>query len=592
MLPVFLYFALAAVASDPIPVNTPRPAPEWALLERRLIEANNRAGEIFVARYTRPDGSLSWKDRYEGGMNSSDDAYEAFRGLSLHAAIGGHIELDRLHRRVWEGVTRQFTRYGNIYREFDSNWDWMHHGEGYTSFYTLGLVQPDDARFRARAARFAAMYTGDDPEAPNYNKELKLMRAVMNGSRGPKMEWTVRDWIPTNANLAYYHLPFDDIPGVPHPSGWVNDSSLGSIVSTMSARMARGDTPINLTAAPLMANAFLYTGEAKYKDWITDYLSSWIELTRRNNGITPDNAGLTGKIGEYLNGNWWGGYYGWKWPRGGLDIVRAASTAGKAAALLTGDTKWLALARSQMAVLRANSRLEDGTPTVAMRYDQRGWHHYQAEPSAPYTDLWFFSQDPADLDHVRRIDGNRGWIAFLQGKNPDFAVQSLRSELAAANRRLLRILDEHGDPETWVDSHWSSLDPVLTGALTQLVLGGPPVDLRGEMLHASVIYFDGRKKRPGLPPGVAALVSRIDPELIEVQLANLDPVSRREVWIQAGAYGEHSFTQVAVAGAGTHSIDASHFRLDLAPGAGTVIRAGFRRLVNKPSFGFPWSRRP
>lgn len=129
-------------------------------------------------------------------MNSSDDAYEAFRGLSLHAAIGGALELDRLHRWVWNGITKQFTRYGQIYREFDSNWDWMHHGEGYTSFYTFGLVDPGDALFRDRAARFAAMYTGADPESPNYDPQLNQMRAVMNGSRGPKMAWTTRDWIP------------------------------------------------------------------------------------------------------------------------------------------------------------------------------------------------------------------------------------------------------------------------------------------------------------------------------------------------------------------------------------------------------------
>jgi hypothetical protein len=156
-------------------------------MQRRLIGALDQAGEEFVRRYARPDGTLAWKERYEGGMNSSDDAYEAFRFFSLHYALGGSKNLDKQHRHVWEGITRMFTRYGNIWREFDSNWDWMHHGEGYTSFYTFGLADPTDAKFRDWSRRFAAMYIGEDPEAPNWDPERKQMRAVMTGSRGPKI---------------------------------------------------------------------------------------------------------------------------------------------------------------------------------------------------------------------------------------------------------------------------------------------------------------------------------------------------------------------------------------------------------------------
>ena len=162
---LFLLFALLAlplVAAENqvvIRADVAQTPPAWARLERKLIQTMNRAGEEFVRVYARPDGTLYWKERYEGGMNSSDDAYEEFRGFSLHHALGGSRKLDELHRRVWEGITRQFTRYGQIYREFDSNWDWMHHGEGYVSFYPLGLADPNDERFRERSIRFA----GDVP---------------------------------------------------------------------------------------------------------------------------------------------------------------------------------------------------------------------------------------------------------------------------------------------------------------------------------------------------------------------------------------------------------------------------------------------
>ena len=140
-----------------VEIGTPVDAPEWALLERQLITAMDQAAVEFYDTYVQDDGTLRWKERYEGGMNSSDDAYEGFRGFSLHTALGGSLEIDRLHRQVWEGITRQFTRYGQIYREFDSNWDWMHHGEGYTSFYPFGLTDPGDEVFRDRSERFAQM---------------------------------------------------------------------------------------------------------------------------------------------------------------------------------------------------------------------------------------------------------------------------------------------------------------------------------------------------------------------------------------------------------------------------------------------------
>ena len=139
-------------------------------------------------------------------MNSSDDAYEGFRGFSLHHVLGGSKELDILHRRVWEGITRQFTRYGQIYREFDGNWDWMHHGEGYLSCYPLGMADPHDKAFRDRSIRFAAMYTGEDSEAPNYDPERRLI--VQGGAYG---EHRIRDvWYQAAASG---RAPGSDPPG-------------------------------------------------------------------------------------------------------------------------------------------------------------------------------------------------------------------------------------------------------------------------------------------------------------------------------------------------------------------------------------------
>ncbi len=605
-----------------IHVNHPRTAPPWALMQRHLIETMDRAGVAFYETYVKPDGTLRWKERYEGGMNSSDDAYEGFRGFSLHHVLGGAKRLDTLHRHVWEGITRQFSRYGQIYREFDSNWDWMHHGEGYVSFYPLGMADPYDPRFRERSVRFAGMYTGEDPEAPNYNRDLNLMRASMNGSRGPKMQWTKRDWIPTNANLVYYHLPFDDIPGVPSSTGWINDQladdQFGRIVKTMSDRMARGDVPINLTAAPLIANAFLYTADDKYRRWVVDYLTKWMELTEQNEGITPDNVGISGKIGEHTGGRWWGGYYGWKWPRGGTDIVLASLTAAKVAVLLTGESGWLELPRSQMHVLRERSETREGVSMVPIRYDDRNqWHHFVPEPAHPYVHLWHTSQKREDWANIERLgalaletgklsDPDLGWAYFVQGRNPSFAVEALQADLQFVQRKLKRVLNERGDPETWFDAHWLSLEPMPTDNLVRLTIGGLPVHKRGEMLHSYLRYFDLDAGKPGLPQGVAALVRSVSADSVEVEIVNTNLFESRSLIVQGGAYGEHVVTNVSLPAAGafrgpgsppsgsaepaeqTVRVDGRYFRVDLEPGAGTSLKIGLRRFSSQPSYAFPW----
>ncbi|MEZ5356349.1 MAG: hypothetical protein R2762_27255 [Bryobacteraceae bacterium] len=577
---------LPAAAAPVIQAAEVRPVPAWARLERELIALLDRAGELFVETYAQPDGTLRFKQRYEGGMNSSDDAYEAFRSLSIHTIVGGSARLDAHHRRVWDGITRQFTRYGQIWREFDSNWDWMHHGEGYTSFYSFGLADPGDAKFRDRAVRFARMYTGDDEESPNYDRERNLIRAVMNGSRGPKMAWTTRDWIPTNANLTYYQLPYDDIPGVDSPAGWINDESFAQIVKTMSDRMARGDVPINLTVTPLIANAYLYTGDAKYKDWVARYIEGWQERTRANNGITPDNVGATGKVGENTGGKWWGGYYGWRWPRGGIDIIRAEITAAKAAHLLTGDVRWFDLPRSQLEVVRKQGRQTANGWRTPARHDDRGWYQYGPEPAYPYAWMWLHTFDERDWKEAERL-GARGnepdvaWALFLRGRDAAYPEAALRRDLQQARAKMDRIRGEHGDPETWVDSKWADMNPMTVDNLLRLTMGAPQIDLRGEMLHARLRYFDAANRRPGLPAGVAALVTKLGREEAAVELVNTSPASRR-VLVQGGAYGEHRFESVN----GT-PVGGKTFEVAMAPGAGITLSLRMKCWVNTPSFAWP-----
>ena len=69
--------------------------PQWAVLQRQLIDAASDAADPFVAKYTRDDGALIWRDEWPG-MDGSDDPYEGFSSLPLLYALGGPADLLQL----------------------------------------------------------------------------------------------------------------------------------------------------------------------------------------------------------------------------------------------------------------------------------------------------------------------------------------------------------------------------------------------------------------------------------------------------------------------------------------------------------------
>ena len=92
---------------------------------------------------------------------------------------------------------------------------------------------------------------------------------------------------------------------------------------------------------------------------------------------------------------------------------------------------------------------------------------------------------------------------------------------------------------------------MTTEALVQLTQGCPQVIYYGGIPNARVRYFDGLRKRPGLPEDVAALVDTVVPWGIGLTLVNLNPHASRETVVQAGALGEHRFRSVRFDGSET-----------------------------------------
>jgi hypothetical protein len=105
-----------------------------------------------------------------------------------------------------------------------------------------------------------------------------------------------------------------------------------------------------------------------------------------------------------------------------------------------------------------------------------------------------------------------------------------------------------------------------------------------------VRYFDPARRRAGVPPDVAALVSRLEDRQTVVTLVNLNPTATRPVILQAGAYGEHQFESVTWNGR-TRPVGAPRLTVSLAPGAGATLALATRRYVNRPTVAFPWDGR-
>lgn len=602
-----------------IRLQTPTLPPTWALLERHLLDSMGALARAFVQRYTRPDGTLVWREEWLG-MDGSDDAYESFFNFPLLASLNGDMELDALARAEWEAITRQFTAYGQVYREFDAYYDWMHHGESSLLLYYFGLNCPHDLRFRARSLRFAGMYNGEDPEAQNYDPVKKLIRSPITGSRGPRFENSAVDWLTHREILANYPSPFPDIQGVPEGTyaDWNDDAVFEKILRLLNARMMRGDVPLNLTATSMMVNAFLYSGEEKYKAWVLDYLGAWAQRAEQNGGFLPDNVGLSGEVGECMGGKWYGGYYGWRWPHGFMSLIEPASIAGANALLLTGETRHLDLPRQQLDLIFQQGKEMNGVFSIPHRYAEHGWYDYRplhtvvhqgVPPGAEYPIyLWYLSMEEEDRERVelwrgqnswRVMRAGRGkgdnihsanWYAYMQGDFPDYPEAILRTNLAEVHRRSAVIMNDTSDPETWDIHHWQDVNPVVCEGLVQLMLGAPNAIYHGGLLHCRLRYFDPVRGLPGVPPDVAVCVQKMDAESITVEMINLHPMEVRVVVVQAGGFAEHRFSGAewsTPSGDHSEAVEAKWVTVEIAPGCGGTLRFAMQRFVNTPTYAHP-----
>ncbi|MFC1541926.1 hypothetical protein ACFL50_05710 [Candidatus Latescibacterota bacterium] len=609
-----------------IEIETRMSPPDWALMERELLKSSSDAVEKFAEAFLDDRGYLLHTPRW-GTLDGTDDAVDTFANWTLLYSLGASGSVLELFKKAYEGHLRQYkevktdstvvAKYGCYYKEFMPMSDWHHNGEGMRGFNLQGLADPTDKLLQKRYLRFAGFYMNEDPEAPNYDPELKIIKSIWNGSKGPMLRRATQyDWVGD---------PFTGRYHIIHSSAARSEMlDADEAYPEMLAHCAEylhsaGDHPLNLIATNLSLNAFALTGDDKYKKWLVEYVDKWKEYTITNGGNIPTNIGLDGTIGGETDGKWYGGTYGWDFSPWSPEFKEVAHRnmfdkgmwpGFSNALMMTGDQSYIDVLRKQMDNMYAESRVTNGRLMIPHNYGEKsekteppdfrmvnselfwkekkltepGWYNWTSNLMIPrLIEIYMWSMDRKDLERIPI----EGWIAFLEGKDPEYPVKAMNREFTVIREKMKDIRNDYTTPDTRL-ADWpmdfNPYSPTLT--LNRLMQGGYLTGMIWN-LHCRVRYFDPVKKRAGIPDDVAALVTEMDDETVKVVLVNINQIEPCEVIVQTGGYGEHQCLQVET-GDRMIPVDNRFFTVRLSPGAGAEFVIHNQRYANPPTLAFPW----
>ncbi len=473
-------------------------------------------------------------------------------------------------------------RDGMYFREFPVMFDWMHNGEGLRVFNLQGLSDPHYSQFQRRVRRFAGFYMNEDPLALNYDPKHRIIRSMFTGSRGPLLrDATALDWTGDPIEVEGRFKP---------RHGERNYAEMLAHFKDYTSTL--GDHPQNLCATTLALNAYMLTGEEKYKAWLLEYVDAWVERTQKNGGIIPSNVGLDGVTGSAAGNKWYGGTYGWAFsvevPQTGEIEHRSRVARGvygfMNAYLLTGDPQYLDLWVQMLKVVNEQTKEIDGRIHYPRMYGDQGWYAWKPTKwDDGALECWFLAQNPTRRSTVPKTP----WLEFLDGGNPKFPEDALALDLERLRQRVAAMRRDDTTPDTRLADDPMEFNPASIGALNQLMQGGIDPGRGGGPLHCTVRYFDPERRRAGIPEDCAALISRIDSDGAELTLVNLSQCVSRKIIVQCGAYGEHQCLSLEMDGQ-TTKVEKHFFEVTLEPGTGTTMQLRLKRHCNRPSMAFPW----
>ena len=611
------------------------PPPGWALLERRLMALMEEAVRPMVDKYAEKGGAFYFAD-------DVDDLYERVYNWGLFYAMGADRQVLDLALQQWNATTRFFAddivsrvhpRFSpQIHNEYYNQGspganEWHHQGEGNMAFYHFGLADPTISENVRRSRRFAAMFLNEDPEAPNYDPRHKIFRSPMQTSVGPMRHASVDNaimWLQGGiASIGevsrYYGVRATLYPVVENlePDWFENPERRDGILKLFDDIVLNGDVANSLGATALVTNAYLYTGEDKYRQWVLEYTEAWMERMRRNGGIMPDNVGPTGKIGENRRGQWWGGLYGWNSFVGYNIMFNSLTIAAECAVLLTGDFGYLELLRSQIRVLMENAiTREDGQLLLPARYGPRrlgvrpGRSRQEKAGSVPHAGI---GPPLSHLHGRRRLRPHRQNTGDRQRARLEPRACRRRKELRRHRAGPLPVLRRqeprlaHQYPAGRVRERPVRFrvdperNPRCPGPDRRQLLpsqsgfhqgvdagdhGGAALRVHRRPLARDPALLRSGPRRPGLPPDVAALVDKLGAGNAGVHLVNLNTSETRNLIVQAGAFAEHRFVELTC-GDRTIPVESKYFAsgsLPLHPSGWTWSCAA---LYTDPPTPFP-----
>lgn len=616
------------------------PLPHWAWMQVALRDQLAQAVDIYLQKYTDERGWLIWRDKWDQGYQNRDgvdDFYEAFYNFPLVYLAGGDDKFLSLALHHWQAVTEQLTYFGVLRKDYDRGYDQFHQSEGYLFFYYLCMAAPDHPLLQQQAVRFAGFFLNEDPDAINYDPEQRILLAPHNGSEGARYGYFDQTPLyPYIEQMKPYGLPYHDVAGISEYDDLKAHENARRMGDVMQHRMGRGDVVSNLFVTSLITNAYLMTDDVarreRYQDWLTAYVRGWMERTRANNGIIPDNVGLDGIVGSGMDGRWYGGLYGWAWPHGWYNIRYAVAVSAINAFLMTRDTSYLEFATGQYtsAIERAEyvpfdpdhmplhhhfvnhmQAVQPGDEVwlTPYRHSDDGWFDYH--PLSPIVPLTLWSIEPGEqyrsilktLADNSPYDWNQvlsfrtkedsgheeAWWQFINGSNPDYPELILQHAFQQVAHRIEKIQQDDADLTQVNIHHWQEHNPIITEPLIQQVFGVPQPIYYGGLLVAPVFYFDLDRNRCGLPADVAALIETRAANEFQVHLVNTSALHKRHLLLYSGSLRQHQFSSIVVMHpngeeSDTAKINSQTIRVELPANSALRLICRYDAYVNAPAY--------
>ena len=263
-------------------------APEWARLERQLLDAQHACHRRVLPQILRQPRLRAVRPAL-GSRRRSRRCFREHGGLARTARAGRRAtRVLRLYMQGLDGMLRQYTGSQNNAGSRGPQWDVLQgiqhtvrldaprrSAAGVQSDGPLGTAPT--AKYRARARRYAAMYMGEDPEAPNYDPQAASSFAASSTAAAARC--CARPHHSTGSAIRSTSRT--------SPQDTASATSTRCLRTTQEYGDVAGDSFLNLVATTLPFDAYLATGEAKYRKWIVDYMDAWLERMKREQRHHP-----------------------------------------------------------------------------------------------------------------------------------------------------------------------------------------------------------------------------------------------------------------------------------------------------------------